>query len=204
MLQTNALPIISQTCDADEIGSPCSSNHWVLFGAIHTLFTKHTTNEWETQKKLQTHKQFSLDMIMELLLRSQKFKTAETCDANSFPADSPIKRSLSLISTASAKRTVSKYHNKRQIQKDNPEAIFDLFPRRFLKPMNLHALIPAPHGSRGRCVWCRVIYQEKQSNDMGGNYNNEVKKARKVCSFCSSKNNNCFLCHDHFVTFHGE
>ena len=78
-------------------------------------------------KKLQTHKQFSLDMIMELLLRSQKFKTAETCDANSFPADSPIKRSLSLISTASAKRTVSKYHNKRQIQKDNPEAIFDFF-----------------------------------------------------------------------------
>ena len=142
-------------------------------------------------------------MIMEFLLCLQKSKTAETFDGNSFPADS----SITTPSLSSQQFLLNQMYPSITISgrfKKNPKAIFNLFPRRFLKPMNLHAHVQAPHGSRGRCVWCRVIYQEKQSNNIVANYNNEVRKARKVCLFCTSKNNLCFLCNDHFVIFHSE
>lgn len=127
MLQINELYTISQTCDADAIGSQCSSTYWASFGVIHTLFTNHTTNEWATWKKLQTHKQFSLDMITKLLLCSQKFETAETCDDDSFLVESPSKRSLALISKAFHKSNNIKYHHRLLVLKGNPESIFDFF-----------------------------------------------------------------------------
>ena len=139
---------------------------------------------------MQTYKQLFLNMIIKLLLCSQKFKTAEIFEDNIFPIDSPIKRSLALISIASTKSKVPKYHNKRQIQKENPEAIFDIFPQRFLNPINLHAHIQASHGSHRRCVWCRIMNQKKKVNDIDGNCQKEVTKAQRVCMFCSSKNNN--------------
>ena len=145
-------------------------------------------------------------MISELLLLSSFNNTRlnEPATTNPNKTDFNTNTSTAASSSNSIIPSLLKSRAKKRVQvsKNDPEKSFAMFLNRFKKPRCLHVAVPSPDGTRGRCIWCKIVYAEKVGNEIVGNYQNEVKKTRKICAMCSSREHNCFLCEAHFELFH--
>ena len=174
---------------------------------VHKEYIKRMGANREPSKMCKSHKLFTLDMISELLTMSNRFKSLPT-ETHGTPdsQETDYGKNLSPPNTLFNKRSlaINKSHQARnkKVSKENPDSIFSIFGERFTRPRSLHVPVSAPNNSRSRCVWCKVLWAEKESNGIVGDYQKEVKKTRKICSFCSTKVNKCFLCDEHFSLFH--
>ena len=174
---------------------------------VHKEYIKRMGANREPSKMCKSHKLFTLQMISELLTMSNRFKSLPT-ETHGTPdsQETDYGKNLSPPKTLFNKKSfaVDKSHQARhkKVSKEKPDSIFSIFGERFTRPRSLHVPVSAPNNSRSRCVWCKVLWAEKESNGIVGDYQKEVKKTRKICSFCSTKVNLCFLCDEHFSLFH--
>ena len=174
---------------------------------VHKAYFERMGTTKKKKDMLRTHKKFSLDMVSELLMLSNRFKSFPI---NDFPAsnNTDFSKRSSKDSPLFSIRNIglgvnNSSPNKRlKVPKERPDKVFAIFPNRFSRPRSLHVPVSAPDGSRGRCVWCKVVHAEKVGNNLDTNYQKEVNKTRTVCSYCSTKKVNCHLCDDHFSLFH--
>ena len=78
------------------------------------------------------------------------------------------------------------------------------FPNRFSKPTVLHNR--STHTRRGTCVYCSAEYLDKQTKGKKLNFNKTCKRTILHCSYCTAtlcdEKDTCFLCKEHFNTFH--
>ena len=77
------------------------------------------------------------------------------------------------------------------------------FPFRTHRPLVDH--VRTSVGKRGGCVVCTMLYYENLKRGEHVEWDREVKRTSSVCSYCSGNGDAyepCFLCKDHFRTWH--
>ena len=169
------------------------------------------------KKEAQTHKDFLFEMINCLMKNAHKHYVPYI--SSDFQKSSP--KTLSSpsdcqVSTRSSTKETNKLLERRKRLSTSPptkrrrieksETMADVlrrFPSRTSMPIDKH--IRTTTQSRGSCIMCTVEYYEKKLMNKRAKWNSEVKRTSSVCSHCTNNSENdttCYLCKDHFRSFH--
>ena len=137
-----------------------------------------------------SHKDFTLEIIRFLMNKAHGNLLVRRQSADKSKSPNP---------------KVSGVKRRRVSPKANIEATLNDFPQRKAKPRELHIRVNHESNERGSCIYCSTLFSNKKAAGEDGQWSKEVKRTRKVCSFCSHKkecSKCCFLCKEHFDIFH--
>ena len=87
------------------------------------------------------------------------------------------------------------------------KSMLDNYIQREPPPLKAHTRVKSKTGKRGECVWCALLWKEKElKGETVKAWNDDVKRTLMVCAFCTAQcktMDNVFLCREHFAAFHG-
>ena len=152
-----------------------------------------------TKKKPLSHKEFTMEMIAALM--DQAHATYQQPSRTRSP-----KGKFSSTSTHPSPNLALKCKKRPRTAADaSIKSLLTQYPQRQMGRKEEHAPSSVGYKRRGACIWCTMEFQEKKRSGETVNWNNEVKRTARMCAYCnqnSIENKSCFLCSEHFNTFH--
>ena len=147
------------------------------------------------KKNAISHKAFTLEMI-DTLMQNAEFHKNEYSPTSTSPNTRQARRQFTL-SSASPKQ-------KRQPIIASEDDILANFDCRKNGSREDHQPVS---GKRGACVWCCILYNRLKEKGENVDWDKFVKRTRKCCGHCTrfskqGEENPCYLCKEHFTTFH--
>ena len=151
-----------------------------------------------------THKEFTLQIIDELMSRAEKYSDQTRTEFFSSPAASSLTeeaRTPDYKSTAEetlqSKMIKRKRVTKSLVESKGDNWLSEKFPRRLHPPKSKHIRYIPKGATRSACVYCSIQFARKKEKDPKLEYQKEVKRTRHICSYCQE-----YLCKNHFDVFH--
>ena len=80
-----------------------------------------------------------------------------------------------------------------------------MFPQRRAEPRIAHTRVPLEQSFKSACVVCSEFYSKKKAEGEALQWDKFVKRTKMVCGYCSENSGKqipCYLCKEHFDTFH--
>ena len=151
-----------------------------------------------------THKEFTLQIIDELMIRAEKYSDQTRTDFFPSPAASSLTeeaRTPDYKSTAEetlqSKMIKRKRVTKSLVESKGDNWLSEKFPRRLHPPKSKHIRYIPKGATRSACVYCSIQFAREKEKDPKLEYQKEVKRTRHICSYCQE-----YLCKNHFDVFH--
>ena len=152
------------------------------------------------KKNANTHKKFTLNMIAYLMHEAHSKYTKALPTIRKQVCQVISKKRFA----NSTPRTLKKATKRPRLQLGTSSSeLYSKFPARMFPPRKNH--VPIKAGKRGSCIVCAFIFNQAKRAGEEVIWDREVKRTATICSICSDASlagDTCFLCRDHFDTFH--
>ena len=146
------------------------------------------------------HKKFTLETIAKLMENAHTHKLNRASPSRNSSSQSTREANSTTVRTPSA----SQFSKRQRLPSGSVHA---QFPQRKTLPIELHNRIALKQNTKGACVVCSHNFSTRKADGKTDNWEKFMKRTKMVCGYCtkhSEKGLRCYLCKEHFVSFHNE